>query len=174
MQYLRNVRNFDGEIFIADMRESELNLAKKLGATPLDVRRMDLITEIQERTHGERLQYLIEATGSGEVFDWIPSIVRRQATVLIYGGGHSGRDIGCLTPFQVMETVLVTSGGASGGFDPDGTPTSYRRAMEYIRDGKIDAARLASHRYTELSQLPQAFSRDATEDDFIKGVLVCA
>ena len=174
IQYLRNIRRFAGDIFVADMRESKLQLAEKLGGTPLDVRHVDLIAEIDRRTRGERLQYLIEATGSGEVFDWIPSIVRRQATVLIYGGGHSGRDIGCLTPFQVMETVLVTSGGASGGFDPDGTPTSYRRAMEYIRDGKIDAARLASHRYTELSQLPQAFSRDATEGDFIKGVLVCA
>ena len=30
------------------------------------------------------------------------------------------------------------------------------------------------HRYTDLSQLPQAFSRDATRDDFIKGVLIFA
>jgi L-iditol 2-dehydrogenase len=173
VQYLRNVRNFDGEIFIADMRESELNLAKKLGATPLDVRRVDLITEIQERTHGERLQYVIEATGSGEVFDWIPSLVRPQATVLLYGGGHSGRDIGCLTPFVVVENVLVTSGGASGGVDADGTPTTYRRSMEYLRDGKFDAASLVTHRYSTLAQLPRAFSEDATQQDFVKGVLVC-
>ena len=174
IQYLRNIRNFDGEIFVADMRESKLQLAKKLGGTPLDVRRVDLIAEIDQRTRGERLQYLIEATGAGEVFDWIPPIIRPQATVLIYGGGHSGRDIGCILPFQVMENVLVTAGGASGGFDADGTPTVYRRAMEYIRDGKIDAKSLATHRYTDLSQIPQAFSQDATKDDFVKGVLICA
>ena len=174
VQYLRNIRSVSGEIFVADMRESKLQLAKKLGGTPLHVRRVDLIAEIHQRTRGERLQYLVEATGSGEVFDSIPSIIRRQATVLIYGGGHSGRDIGCLTPLQAMENVLVTSGGASGGFDADGTPTIYRRAMEYIRDSKIDAKSLVTHRYTDLSQLPQAFSQDATKDDFIKGVLICA
>jgi L-iditol 2-dehydrogenase len=174
IQYLRNIRNFDGEIFVTDVREGKLELAKKLGGTPLDVRRVDLIAEIHQRTRGERLQYLIEATGAGEVFDWIGSIIRPQATVLIYGGGHSGRDIGCILPFQVMENVLVTSGGASGGFDSDGTPTVYRQAMEYIRDRKINAKSLATHRYNDLAQLPQAFSQDATRDDFIKGVLVCA
>ena len=172
VQYLRNVRKFDGEIFIADMRESKLNVAKKLGATPLDVRHVDLITEIQTRTNGGRLQYVIEATGSGPVFDWIPSVVRPQATVLLYGGGHSGRDIGCLTPFQVLENVLVTSGGASGGFESDGTPTIYKLSMEYLRDGKFDAASLISHRYSTLAQLPIAFGEDATQQDFIKGVLV--
>ncbi|HZO99468.1 MAG TPA: alcohol dehydrogenase catalytic domain-containing protein [Terriglobia bacterium] len=173
VQYLRNIKKFEGEVFVADMRESKLNLAKKLGATPLDVRRVDMISEIQTRTHGERLQYLIEATGSGEVFDWIPSVVRPQATILLYGGGHSGRDIGCLTPFQVMENVLVTSGGASGSFDADGTPTIYRRSMEYLRDRKVDAESLVTHRYSSLAQLPHAFSEDALQQDFIKGVLVC-
>jgi threonine dehydrogenase-like Zn-dependent dehydrogenase len=172
VQYLRNIKKFEGEVFVADMRESKLDLAKKLGATPLDVRRVDLFSEIQARTHGERVQYLIEATGSGEVFDWIPSIVRPQATILLYGGGHTGRDIGCLTPFQVMENVLVTSGGASGSFDADGTPTIYRRSMECLRDGKVDAARLVTHRYSNLAQLPRAFSDDALQQDFIKGVWV--
>jgi L-iditol 2-dehydrogenase len=133
---------------------------------------VDLITEIQKRTHGEKLQFLIEATGVGEVFDWIPSILRPQATVLVYGGGHSGRDIGCLTPLQANENVLVTSGGASGGFDADGTPTTYRLSMEYVRDGKFDAASLVSHRYSALTQIPRAFSEDVTQQDFIKGVLV--
>jgi L-iditol 2-dehydrogenase len=173
VQYLRNIKKFEGEVFVADMRESKLNLAKKSGATPLDVRQVDMISEIQTRTHGERVQYLIEATGSGEVFDWIPSVVRPQATILLYGGGHSGRDIGCLTPFQVMENVLVTSGGASGSFDADGTPTIYRRSMEYLRDRKVDAESLVTHRYSSLAQLPRAFSEDALQQDFIKGVLVC-
>lgn len=172
LQYLRNIQNFDGEVFVADMRESKLNLAKKLGGTPLNVRQLDVIDEIQKRTHGQRLQYLIEATGSGEVFDWIPSIMRRQATMLVYGGGHSGRDIGCLTAFQVMETVLVTTGGASGGFDADGTPTTYRRAMEFIRDKKIDAVSLVSHQYDDLSELQKAFDQDAAQQDFVKGVLL--
>jgi L-iditol 2-dehydrogenase len=172
LQYLRNIKRFDGEILVADMRESKLALVKKLGAIPLDVRKIDLVSEVKQRTRNERIDYLIEATGNGTVFDWIPLIVRRQATVLVYGAGHSGRDIGCLTPFQVMEINLVTSAGASGGFDADRTPTTYRRSMEHIREGKIDAESLISHRYTEWSQLQSAFSKDFKHDDFIKGVLV--
>ena len=172
VQYLRNVRRFDGELFVADLREGRLALAGQLGGTPLDVSRVDLITEIRARTHGDRVHYLIEASGSAEVFDWIPAVVRHQATVLMYGAGHSGRELGCLMPLQSLENVLVTSAGASGGFDPDGAPTTYRLGMEYIRDGKINAEALVSHRYTELGQLQRAFSEDVAKEDFIKGVLL--
>ena len=67
---------------------------------------------------------------------------------------------------------MVTSGGASGGFDPDGTPEVYRRSMEYVRNGLIDAESLLSHRYTRLSELQKAFAVDSLSDDFIKGAWV--
>jgi|SRR5579875_1128961 len=172
LQHLRKIRRFDGDIFVADMRDDKLALARKLGGTPLDVRSVDLTAEISDRTHGERIEYLIEATGSGTVFDWIPSLIRRQSTVLLYGAGHSGRDIGCLTAFQASEINIVTSGGASGGFDPDGTPTTYRQSMEYIHRREINVECLVSHRYTDLAQLPAAFAYDSRLDNFIKGALV--
>ena len=101
-------------------------------------------------------------------------MIRRQATVLLYGGGHAGKDIGCLTQFQATETTLVTTAGASGGFDKDGTPTTYRLAMEYLCEGKIDADSLLTHRYSGLDQIARAFTEDANREDFIKGVLVRA
>lgn len=171
LQYLRNVRKFDGEIWVADMQDRKLALSKELGATPLDVRKVDPVAEIEKRTRGERIHYLIEATGSGSVFDWIPALIRRQGTVLLYGAGHSNRDISCLTPFQVFEVNVVTSAGASGGFDESEGPEIYQASMEYIQDRKIDAESLLSHRYTALDQLQRAFSEDFRRDDFIKGIL---
>jgi len=44
--------------------------------------------------------------------------------------------------------------------------------MEYIRDGKIEAECLLTHRYTSLADIPRAFGHDVELDDFIKGVLV--
>jgi len=172
LQYLRNVKKFDGEIYVADIKDARLGLVKKLGGMPLDVRKLDMASEVLKRTGGERIHYLIEASGSGAVFDWLPWVIRRQATVLVYGGGHAGKDIGCLTQFQATETTLLTTAGASGGFDADGTPTIYRQAMEYIRDGKIDAESLLTHRYTNLGDIPRAFSHDVEQENFIKGVLV--
>ena len=172
LQYLRKIKRFDGQIFVADMRASKLALAEKLGGTPLDVRAGNLASEINKRTKGEMIHYLIEASGAGPVFDLVPLVLRHQATFLLYGAGHAGRDVGCLTPFQVLETNVVTSAGASGGFDPDGTPVVYRRSMEYLRDGLIDAESLLSHRYAELSDLQQAFQVDSLREDFIKGAWV--
>jgi L-iditol 2-dehydrogenase len=172
LQYLRNVKKFDGQIFVADMRASKLALAKKLGGTPLDVRAGNIDSEIRKRTHGELIHFMIEASGAGPVFDLIPLVLRNQATFLFYGSGHTGRDVGCLVPFQVGEVHMVTSGGASGGFDPDGTPEVYRRSMEYVRDGLIDAECLLSHRYSHLSELQKAFQVDSLKEDFIKGAWV--
>ena len=172
LQYLRNIKRFDGQIFVTDMRASKLALAEKLGGTPLDVRAGNLASEINKRTNGEMIHYLIEASGAGPVFDVVPFVLRHQATFLFYGAGHAGRDVGCLTPFQVLETNVVTSAGASGGFDPDGTPAVYRRSMEYLREGLIDAESLLTHRYTELSDLQQAFKVDSLREDFIKGAWV--
>ncbi len=172
VQYLRKIKQFDGEIFVCDMRRDRLELARNWGGTPLDVGKVDLINEIQQRTGGERVHYLIESSGSGSVFDSIPAVIRRQATVLIYGSGHSGRDIGCMTPFQYRENVLVTTCGASGAFDEDGTPLIYHCSMNYILDGKIEPASHISHRYTDLVQLQQAFAEDSKQDNYIKGILV--
>jgi len=172
IQYLRNIKRFDGQIFVADVRPNRLALAEKLGATPLDARSGDLASEIRKRTTGELIHYWIEATGAGPVFDLTPFVLQRQATFLFYGSGHSGRDVGCLVPFQFMETNIVTTCGASGGFEPDGTPVVYRRSMEYLHEGLIETGPLLSHRYAELSDLQQAFQVDYLKEDFIKGVWV--
>jgi threonine dehydrogenase-like Zn-dependent dehydrogenase len=170
VQYLRNVIGFDGELFAADLQETKLELAAQFGASSVNVRNQDLVSEIQTRTGGKKLDCVIEATGSGSVFDEMPALLRRQATVLFYGAGHSGRDIGCLTPFQAAEVHLVTSGGASGGFDSDGNPSTYRAAMQAIHDGRIEVSPLISHRYQQLVELEQAFVQDFRRPEYIKGI----
>jgi threonine dehydrogenase-like Zn-dependent dehydrogenase len=103
----------------------------------------------------------------------MPAVLRRQATVLFYGAGHSGRDIGCLTPFRLLKFTWSLP-VASGGFDPDGNPSTYRAAMQAIHDGRIDANRLISHRYQQLLQLQHAFADDFRRPEYIKGILTRA
>lgn len=174
LQYLRNIKGFDGQICVADMRASKLQLVKKLGGTPLDVRNGDLVSEVRALTKGEMIHYLIEASGAGPVFDFMPLLLRHQGTLLLYGAGHAGRDIGCLSSLQFTEVNLVTTCGASGGFDAEGTSLVYRRAMEYLRAKLIDAEALISHRYRDLAEIPQAFQVDSLQEDFIKGAWVRA
>lgn len=171
IQYLRNVLGFDGDLFAADLQETKLKLAAQFGATPINIREQDLVSEIHRRTGCKKLDCLVEATGSGSAFDVMPAVLRRQATVLLYGAGHSGRDIGCLTPLQSAEIYLVTSGGASGRFDRDGNPSTYLAAMQAIHSGKIDVSPLVSHRYHQLAELEQAFAQDFRRPEYIKGIL---
>jgi threonine dehydrogenase-like Zn-dependent dehydrogenase len=170
IQYVRNVMGYDGDLFAADLQETKLDLAAQFGALPVNVRNQDLASAIQTGTEGKKLDCVIEATGSGSAFDFMPALLRRQATVLLYGAGHSGCDIGCLTPFQAAEIHLVTSGGASGGFDSDGNPSTYRAAMQAIHDGRIEVSPMITHRYQQLVELERAFVQDFRRPEYIKGI----
>ena len=68
------------------------------------------------------MEYLIDASGAGDLFRQIPGLVRKQATVLLYGHGHAGVDLSVLNNVQFLEPTLVSPVGASGGFLDDGGP----------------------------------------------------
>lgn len=172
LQFLRNVKRFDGEIIVIDRREAKLNLARQLGATAIDSRHVDVGALIRRTTRGEGIHYLIEATGSGTALDFIPKLVRKQATLLLYGAGHANLTSGCLTPWQAMELSVVSSAGASGKLTSQNGPEVYTQALQLISEGAINVECLATHRYNSLEQVPQAFSFDWHQDNFIKAVLV--
>lgn len=171
LQYLRNVKGFEGLILVSDVREKNLKLAQDFGGTPINVTRENLTEAVRERTRGERLHYLIEACGNSVIFEQMPSLLRKQATVLLYGHGHKGRDIGLWGNILFLEPTLVASVGASGGFDPDGRPTTYRRALHLVSSGKVQVQPFVTHRYHALQEIHKAFEEDFARPDYIKGVL---
>lgn len=171
LQYLRIVKRFDGLILISDLRDHNLELAAKFGGTTINVARTDLMQAVRDLTHGEGIHYLIEACGNAAVYQKIPGLLRKQGTILIYGAGHKGHDISVIDPILFSEPTLVVSIGASGGFDPDGHPTTYRRAKELVSSGKIQVLPFVTHRYRALDEIHNAFERDFQRVDYIKGVL---
>jgi len=171
LQYLRNVKQFDGLILVSDIRARNLDLVQGLGGTPINVARQSLGQAVHELTSGERLHYLIEACGNSIIFEQIPSLLRKQGTLLLYGHGHKGRDIGLWSNVLFLEPTLVASVGASGGFDPDGRPTTYRRALELVSSGRVQVQPFVTHKYRALEEVHQAFERDFEQPDYIKGVL---
>jgi L-iditol 2-dehydrogenase len=174
LQYLRNIKGFDGLILVSDIREKNLALAERFGGTPVNAAKQNLAEFVEEATHGERLHYLIEAAGNSAIFEQMPSILRKQATVLLYGHGHKGRDIGLLGNILFLEPTLVASVGASGGLDPDGQPVTYRRALEMISTGKVEVLPFVTHHYKTLEEIHLAFDHDFNDRNYIKGVLTLA
>ena len=171
IQYLRNVLGYDGLLLVSEPNEGKRKLAKHFCADEvIDPDNSDLVQTVSERTEGKGVDYLIEASGIGQVFASIPRLIRKQATVLLYGHGHAGVDLSVLNNVMFKEPTLVTPVGASGGFERDGRPSVFRRALGLIEEHKIDVASLITHRYTALSAVQDALTNDINKPDYIKGV----
>jgi len=172
-QYLRNVLGYEGVLLVSDPNARKRQLAKQLGAdVVIDPVGADLVEVVHEHTGGKGVEYLIEASGSGEVFRDMPGLICKQATVLLYGHGHTGTDLSVLSSILFKEPVLVSSVGASGGFEKDGRPSIYTRALSLIEQKQIDIAPLITHRYTTFADVEQALSSDIHSEDYVKGVVV--
>lgn len=172
LQYIRNVHQFKGQILIADSVQKKLDLAERLEATPLHTERNNLVNSVRERTDGKLIDFLVEATGSGKAFEIIPKVLRKQATVLLYGHGHRGTDLSVLNNLLFLEPTLVASVGASGSLDPQThRPLTFLRSEKLIRTGKIKVNPLITHQYHALEEVEQAFKEDSKKPDYIKGIL---
>lgn len=171
VQYLRAVLCFDGVLLLSEPNARKRALAERFGAETIDPGSVDVAEAVAERTHGRRAELLVEATGSGALFERIPALIRKQATVLLYGHGHTGTALSALNQVQFLEPTLVSPAGASGGHGIDGRPRTYVRALELIERGTIDVASLISHRYSSLDAVPQAFAGDHRLPEYVKGVV---
>jgi threonine dehydrogenase-like Zn-dependent dehydrogenase len=173
IQYLRSVLGYDGLLLVSEPNATKARLAKQFGANEvLDPRDGKLGSAVKAHTGGRGIEYLIEASGQGAVFASIPTLIRKQATVLLYGHGHAGVDLSVLNGVMFKEPTLVTPVGASGGFEKDGRPSVYARALRWIEEGKVKVAPLITHRYSSLDSVAGALSTDMYTPEYVKGVVV--
>ena len=170
VQYLRQGLGWDGPILVSEPNARKRELAARFGAEPLDPA-VDVGDAVRERTAGRKVEYLIDASGSADVFRKIPGLIRKQATVLLYGHGHAGADLSVLNNVQFLEPMLVSPVGASGGFLDDGRPATYQKALELIEAGRVETVPMVTHRYGSLEQVPAAFAGAHRDDDYVKGVV---
>ena len=172
LQYLRSRGQFDGVVLLSEPNAMKRTLAENWGAVPIDPASEHLVDVVKEHTHGRGVELLIEAAGSGAVFRDMPGLIRKQGTILLYGHGHTGAELGVLNAIQFREPTLVTPAGASGGHDSGGRPLTYLHALQLLEDGTIDVTPLITHRYRSLDDLPRAFAGEHRQPDYVKGVLL--
>jgi threonine dehydrogenase-like Zn-dependent dehydrogenase len=170
-QYLRKVVGFEGPLLVSEPNPNKRALAVSFGADGIDPAAEDLVEVVAERTSGRRAEYVIDASGAGRVFALIPGVLRKQGTVLLYGHGHGGVDLSALNSVQFLEPTLVSPIGASGGFEVDGRPSTYTRALGLLEEGTVLVRPVITHRYTALESVSQALTADYYEPDYVKGVV---
>ncbi len=172
IQYLRNILGYEGLILVSEPNAQKRELAKGFGADVIDPQTVNIVEVVREKTNGRLVDYLIDACGNGLIFKSIPSLIRKQATVLMYGFGHGGVDLSVLNNLQFLETTLVCATGASGKLDAQGRSLTYSQALRALEEKQIDVSSLITHRYHSLEIVPQAFINDHKLSDYIKGVIV--
>jgi threonine dehydrogenase-like Zn-dependent dehydrogenase len=171
VQCLRTVLGFDGLLLVTEPNAKKRALAERFGAETIDPVREDVVEVLEAKTQGRRAELLIEATGSGQAFATIPGLVRKQATVLLYGHGHAGVDLSVLSQLQFLEPTLLSPVGASGGHEADGRPSTYVRALGLIERGEVEVASLITHRYPSFDAVSRAFAGEHAAPDYVKGVV---
>lgn len=172
-EYLRRVVRYDGFLFVSDPNAGKRELAKEFGADEIiDPSASDIVEAVHEYTGGKGVEYVIEASGAGEVLGSIAQLIPKQATVLLYGHGHAGTDLSVLNNLLFKEPTLVASVGASGGFNSDGRPSVYQRALNLIEEKGINVKSLITHRYSSLEEVEGALGREMHAENYVKGVVV--
>jgi L-iditol 2-dehydrogenase len=172
VQVLRSVMRFDGTLLVADPNPRKRSLAERFGAEVIDPSSVDVVEAVAERTRGRRAEIAIEASGSATAFAGIPRLLRKQGTLVLYGHGHAGADLSVMNAVQFLEPALLAPTGASGGFDDDGRPIIYRRALRLIEEGAVDVSSLITHRYRALASVSEVFADGHAAPEYIKGVVL--
>jgi L-iditol 2-dehydrogenase len=171
-QVLRHVLAFDGALLVSDPSPTKRALAAAAGAHA--VAPDELAAAVAAASGGAGAELVVEATGAGAVLAAVPGVIRKQATVLLYGLGHGDAPLALLNPLQWREARLVTTVGASGGFDVDGRPTVYRRAQALLAAQRVRVHDLVTHRYAGLVAVPRAFAGDHARESYVKGIVALA
>ena len=171
-QYLRNVIGYRGLLLVSDPNRLKRNLAVRFGADrTIDPTSCDAVELVQEHSNGKGVEYLIEASGSGDVFALIPGLICKQATVLLYGHGHVGTALSVINNVLFKEPFIATAVGASGGFESNGRPSTYKRALNLLESDQIDVGTLITHEYRSFDLVEGALSEGMHADDYVKGVV---
>ena len=172
VQYLRNVAKFDGLVLVREPNALKRSLAERWGAVTIDPSAGDLAEQVKEHSSRSWRRDSHRGVGNGPLFRDIPGLLRKQASVLLYGHGHSGVELSVMNAVQFREPTLVSPIGASGGHDADGRPVIYRQALQLLEDGVIEVAPMITHRYSSLEDVPRAFGGEHRQPDYVKGVLL--
>ena len=61
----------------------------------------------------------------------------QTSSCFAYGHGHAGTDLSVMNNILFKEPFLVTSVGASGGFELNGRPSVFKRSLELIENEQM-------------------------------------
>ena len=150
------------EVFVTDLQPRNLDVARSLGATPVDAR-LSLADAIEAKTGRRTVDRVIDAVGVTETFTAALGCVRRGGTISVVGMGSPSAQISAFL-LTVEERTLRGSFCYS--------PANFRRAVDAIAEGSFDPT-VVIERHIGLEQLPGSMFALATGTASSVKTLVC-
>ena len=132
-------------------RPERLALARRLGIESADSSDVPVRDLILERTHGRGADAAIECTGTLEMWEQMPSLVRRGGRVSFFAGLPGEARVSFLAARLHYDEVTLL---APFHF----TPADVRDAFELIADRALPLTQLISHTYP-LGRIAEAFTQ---------------
>jgi len=136
---LQHARNKGARVLAADVVDSKVRLANKLGAAwAVNRSLVDLHSKVMDITGGIGADCVIEAVGSPETLAETVRLVRRGGTIMLIGWTGNATDPFDLTSVTLDElTVLGTL-----GFCWD-----FQRSLPLAEAGRVDLASIITHHF---------------------------
>jgi L-iditol 2-dehydrogenase len=148
-------------VFVADLDDSRLKIAKELGATEILSSKSDLVAQVMKLTNGTGADVALEAVGRSETVDAAIDCVRKGGTVTLVGNISPQVTL----PLQkvVSRQIRLQGSCASSG--------EYPKAIELLASGAIKVKPLITA-VAPLDDGPAWFERlHAGEKNLLKVVL---
>jgi threonine dehydrogenase-like Zn-dependent dehydrogenase len=152
-------------VFAVDTIPKRLQLAESLGARPLNAERIDVVSEIQERTHGDGADAVLEAVGSNRSLGLAYSLVRPGGTISMVGVNNESA-----LPFSPADAY-----NKNLTFKVGRCPARFliEKLLPVVASGKYDYDAIISHRLA-LRDGVDAYSMFSNKsDNCVKVVLSC-
>jgi L-iditol 2-dehydrogenase len=130
-------------------RPDRIELARSLGLQSIDTSSAPIRDAILQRTDGRGADAVIECTGTAELWEAAPSLVRRGGTVSFFAGLPSETRVSFLAARLHYDGVRLVAPFHFG-------PSDVRSAFELIAQRVLPVTRLVSHAYS-LDQIASAF-----------------
>ena len=130
-------------VITSDLSDTRLDVSQKYGADVcVNARQEDFVTVVNDLTHGEGADYVVEAVGCSETFLQSVDLVRRDGELMWFGLPSVDDNI----PFQFQKFFRKRLKGICvwAAQDEPGA-ASFREALRLISEKEIDVAPLLSH-----------------------------
>ena len=141
-----------GETLITVKYPQQAQLARDYGADHVvDIGSSDVVDYVSDLTDGLGMDVVIETVGGAANFDAALELVRHHGTVVLVAGYSKSLEVDL---GRLVGSEATVTGSNCYGYS--GIDTDFDTAIELIDTGRVDAARLVTHRFP-LADIAEAF-----------------